>query len=141
MSVFVDTSVLVAALTHENSTSRAQLWLSQQSARQILISDWVVTEFSAALSVKLRMAEIDRESRSAALAKFEQLRLVAFEVRPVGREHFRKAARLADSHQSGLRAGDALHLAIAESEGARIATLDRRLANAAATLGLAYQLI
>ena len=49
---------------------------------------------------------------------------------------FRVAARIADQHKLGLRAGDALHLAIAADHGATIATLDKRLADAALALGV-----
>ena len=57
---YVDTSILVAALFDEVHTDPAQRWLSKQGAGQLLISDWVITEFSAALSVKLNADEIAR---------------------------------------------------------------------------------
>ena len=141
MTVYVDTSVLVAALTHENSTERAQIWLTRLAPQILLSSEWVRTEFSAALSVKLRIGDIDRVARSDALAKFDQLSTAALDIRKIRSEHFRKAASLANSHESGLRAGDALHLAIATIEGAAIATLDHRLAKAAEALGVAHILI
>ncbi len=37
----------------------------------------------------------------------------------------------------GLRAGDALHLAICANQGATLCTLDRRLIDAATALGVA----
>ena len=43
---------------------------------------------------------------------------------------FRTAARFADQHMLGLRAGDALHLAICADHGATLCTLDRRLSEA-----------
>jgi uncharacterized protein len=49
---------------------------------------------------------------------------------------FRTAARLADQHAIGLRAGDALHLAICASHGATLCTLDRRLGDAGSALGI-----
>ena len=48
---YVDTSILVAALFDEVHTDPAQRWLSKQGAGQLLISDWVITEFSAALPI------------------------------------------------------------------------------------------
>ncbi len=54
LTVYVDTSVLVAALTHESRTGEMQEWLAAQPVGGLAISDWVMTEFSAALSVKLR---------------------------------------------------------------------------------------
>ena len=50
---------------------------------------------------------------------------------------FAMAARLSDQHAAGLRAGDALHLAICAHRGATLSTLDRRLSDAAPVLGIA----
>jgi uncharacterized protein len=49
---------------------------------------------------------------------------------------FRTAARFADQHALGLRAGDALHLAICADHGATLCTLDRRLSEAGPALGV-----
>lgn len=53
---------------------------------------------------------------------------------------FRAAARFTDQHALGLRAGDALQLAIASEQGATLVTLDRRLAEAGPMLGVPAQL-
>ena len=44
-----DTGILVAGLTNEVRTADAQQWLAEQSAGELAISQWVDTEFSAAL--------------------------------------------------------------------------------------------
>ena len=46
------------------------------------------------------------------------------------------AARITDQYRLGLRAGDALHLAICTDHGATLCTLDRRLGEAGAALGV-----
>ncbi len=48
MIYYLDTSVLVAALTREARTEDIQIWLSRQNPEALAISAWVVTEFSAA---------------------------------------------------------------------------------------------
>ncbi|MDE2464494.1 MAG: PIN domain-containing protein, partial [Alphaproteobacteria bacterium] len=53
----------------------------------------------------------------------------------------RTAARLADQHALGLRAGDALHLAICADHGATLCTLDRRLGEAGPALGVKAELL
>lgn len=133
---YLDTSLLVAALTSEAMTRVAQRWLASQPAGSIAISDWVVTEFSAALSIKLREKQIGAADRAEVLAAFARLAEESLEVWPVTRADYRTAARFADLHTSGLRAGDALHLAVSAERGAPICTLDRAMITAARSLGV-----
>lgn len=136
MSNYLDTSLLVAGLTREKKTDRVQEWLSGREAGSLLISEWVVTEFSAALSVKLRTRQINAEDRARALAKFVQLVADSLVLFPVPASCFHTAARFADQYGLGLRAGDALHLAIASERGSTLCTLDEKLAEASAALGV-----
>jgi uncharacterized protein len=139
--LYLDTSLLVAALTNETETERMQRWLGQQQADELTISDWVVTEFSSALSIKLRAGQIDENQRAEVLSLFTRLANDSFAVLPVSRLEFRTAARFADQHVLGLRAGDALHLAICTDHGATLCTLDRQLANAGSALGVKAMLL
>jgi predicted nucleic acid-binding protein len=139
--LYIDTSVLVAALTREPRTSDIQDWLAAQPAGQLAVSDWVLTEFSSALSVKVRMGQLSPPDRAEVLAVFAELVEGSFEVLPVSRLDFRTAARFADQYATGLRAGDALHLAVARNHGTRIRALDRRLVAAAEALGVSAVLL
>ena len=133
---YVDTSLLVAALLNEKSTPLVQRWLGGQPAGELAISDWVVTEFSAALSMKLRTGDLEQPQRNEVLAFFTRLTEASFHVLPVSRLDFQTAARFADQYSTGLRAGDALHLAIATDHGASLYTLDRRLVEIGQALGV-----
>ncbi|MGI8578477.1 MAG: hypothetical protein ACR2KG_11330 [Nocardioidaceae bacterium] len=55
----------------------------------------------------------------------------------VARADFLVAARTCDRHELGLRAGDALHLAVALRLGARMQTLDQRMLAMAQHVGVA----
>ncbi len=136
---YLDTSVLVSAYTSEPATPRVLSLLNSGRDEATAISEWVATEFHAALSIKIRTQEIDEAYRDEALALFATSIAEAMDVVPVTTAHFRYAARLADQHELGLRAGDALHLAIASDVGATLWTLDNRLARAGEALGVAVK--
>ena len=93
------------------------------------------------MAIKLRSGQITLEQRAAALAVFNKLISESFTVLPVTAGHFRAAARFADQHALGLRAGDALHLATASEHGATVNTLDQRLAEAGTALGVPTELM
>jgi uncharacterized protein len=141
LTLYVDTSVLVAALTREAETARMQKWLAGQAAGALAISAWVGAEFSAALSIKLRTGAIDASHRANALAAFATLCDESFNLLEVTAPNFRAAALFADQAPLGLRAGDALHLAICAEHGARLCTLDRRLSAAGPPLGVRTALL
>jgi predicted nucleic acid-binding protein len=66
--LYLDTSLLVAVLTNGAETERMQHWLEQQPVDDLALSDWVATEFSSALSIKLRTGQIGAAHRADALA-------------------------------------------------------------------------
>jgi len=139
--LYLDTSLLVASLTNEAESRRMQEWLGDQDPNDLVVSDWVAAEFSAALSIKLRTGRIEAHHRANALTMFTRLCNDNLTIMPVSRIQFRMAARFADQYALGLRAGDALHLAICADRGAIICTLDRRLGEAALALGVKTALL
>ena len=141
MTQHLDTSLLAAALTNEAETERMPAWLGAQAAGSLIISEWVATEFSAALSIKLRTGQIEEVHRADALAMFAQMRADSFTPLPISAVEFRTAAHFADQYGLGLRAGDALHLAVCANNGATLCTLDRRLSEAGPALGVKTTLL
>ena len=133
---YLDTSVLISALGNEDATATCQRWLAQAPPGELAISDWVVTEFSSALALKLRTGQLNAEHRADCLAEFARLIEESFHLIAITRQDFRSAARYTDMHETGLRAGDALHLAVCANHGYKLITLDKTLATAATNVGV-----
>ena len=128
-------------ITLEAATTRVQRWAGVQPVGSVLVSDWVIAEVSSALSLKVRTGILDPTERLAAAAAFRKQVANSFDVLRVTRDHFEAAARFSDRYDLSLRAGDALHLAIATFRGATLFTLDRRLLAAARVLGYAVETV
>ena len=139
--LYLDTSLLVAAFTHEATTDRAWTLLKRSRSEPLLVSEWVSTEFAAAMSRKLRMREIEDAYHSEAMVLFAKQVSDSMEVATVTTAHFKEATRFAAELRLGLRAGDALHVAIAAERNATLVTLDKRMAAAAKTLGIPSRLL
>ena len=138
--LYLDTSIVVAALTNEPRSAEIHEWL-ERTHDPLSVSHWVLTEFAAALSIKVRMGKLTEPDRTASSRRFDLLLAETFEVMPVLAEDFRRAATFTARHDLGLRGGDALHLAIAHAGGAELVTLDKRLAQAGEALGVPARLL
>ena len=126
--IYLDTSALVALIVNEPGSAVVSTWYAATKS-ELVSAAWCVTEFGSALGLKQRTAQIDADQARAAWDRLE--RLVANDVRllPVDTVDFHRAALLTLDPASGMRAGDALHLACAERAGAKgIATLDAVMA-------------
>ena len=134
--IYLDTSVLGAIFFREPGAADLVARFESQRKESLMISAWTLTEMASIGGIKQRTGAIDTETRQQALANFQRfasMRLGMTEIEPAD---FRTAAVLIES-PADLRAGDALHLAVARRLGARIASLDHRLCAAAEVLGLA----
>jgi uncharacterized protein len=129
--VYVDTSVLVAMCTREGKTADVLMWYSE-CTHELVSAAWCVTEFASAMGLKQRTGQLTAEQAQTAWTMFERMCANDLELLPIEATIFHKAAMMTMNTASGLRAGDALHLACAvEAKCKSMATLDVVLAKSA----------
>jgi predicted nucleic acid-binding protein len=134
--IYVDTSALVPVFIREPKSEAVIGWF-ESSGERLAISEWSLVEFASAAAIKVRTGQA-----AASLVKQAKLRLREFvqkhcTVAIPGREEFQHAADLAGDENLKLRAGDALHLAIAASLNvAGVLCLDEALIESARSLGM-----
>jgi len=138
--VYVDTSVLLALFINEAKTADAWHWFNRQTPGSTAASDWTLTEISSALSVKRRMHQIDDSTHNKALTLVRDFVQTQLAIITPDHADFHHAARLCDNWQSGLRAGDALHVSIAERRRMAICTLDRVMHEASVSLAILVEM-
>jgi len=135
--IYLDTSAAVPLFVPEPASSLVEAWF-EACVEPLVSSDWIVTEFSSALSIKVRRRELQAAQALAAWKGFDKFSRSGIRLLPVSRGAFASAAGMARRAASGLRSGDALHLAMALEVGASaIATVDSTLARNANANGLA----
>ena len=139
--IYLDTSAAVPMFVPELASPAIEVWF-ESCTEPLVSSDWIVTEFSSALSIKVRKGEISAKQAQAAWKDFDAFCKSGLRLLPVSRKAFAEAAGMTRNAASGLRSGDALHLAMALDAGASgIATADETLAKNAKANGLAVSQI
>ena len=137
MTSYLDTSVFASLALGGSLSSRARKWIDAAGGA-IALSDWTLCEFSSALRVSERAGRISEAERERAefgagqwTGRSEPLAIVGADVR--------RARGMIDAFRAPLRAGDALHLAVAERFGLALATFDEGMRRAAREIGLAVE--
>lgn len=139
--IYVDTSVFVALCIKEQKSDDVAKWYTNSSAKMIS-STWAFTEFSSALSLKVRTGQITEKQSREAWKKFDGLCQNDIELLPIENKVYYSAGILVVDSKSNLRAGDALHLAVAKQlKSKSLATLDKVLAKNANSVKIQAVLI
>jgi predicted nucleic acid-binding protein len=138
---YLDTSLLVAVFAAELGHERLADWMYVRAAQRLAISRWTRTEYCSALSVKIRTGQIETAARDRAWERFDAAATETFAELPIIANDFGVAADWCRNERANLRAGDALHLAIASRNDATLCTLDRKLSQAGERLGVKTLLV
>jgi predicted nucleic acid-binding protein len=135
--LYFDTSFLVPLVLPEATSDRIAKFIQGLSAGQPTISHWTRVEFASLLAREVRMGGLDGRAARDADDRFEAVVAESFVVLLPDAGDFDLAREYVAHFETGLRAGDALHLAIAKNNRATaIYSLDRTMLKAGKRLGL-----
>ena len=134
--IYLDTSTLGCLFFREPAASTVLARLESVDDGNLCISAWTLAEMASVGAIKERTGNIDAAGRMEGLAAFNRFVSDFLTLAEVDSADFRTAAVLLDAPALALRAGDALHLAIARRIRASLATLDARQALAATHYGI-----
>jgi uncharacterized protein len=135
--LYFDTSFLVPLFIEEATSTKIERFLKRKSGLDLAISHWTRVEFSSLLAREVRRGALDRRAALAVDAQFETVAAESFLIFLPVADDFDLCKEYLRRYATGLRAGDALHLAIATNQGAEtIYSLDKGLLRAGRKLGL-----
>ena len=134
----ISTRVSSRRLFFLRSTSdRIAAFVRRLPVEELTVSHWTRVEFSSLIARDVRMSVLDAATGARADARFEAMVDASFAVLLPNADDFGLAKRYLGKFNTGLRAGDALHLAIAGNrQAAAIYSLDKGLLMAGRLLDL-----
>lgn len=133
--IYLDTSLLVAALCSEIKTEAVHAWLDAQRNERLVISSWVLTEVASAVMLKQRIGHLTTDETADVFERWAAMQSASLRREPVDDDDFGAAAKMIRECPTPLRSGDALHLAVATRIGASMASLDKGMYLAATFFG------
>ena len=134
---YFDTSFLVPLILPEATSEPIAGFFEKLPADELTVSHWTRVEFASLLAREVRMGALDAAAAREAGARFETMIEESFVVLLPNRDDFDRASDWLGHFETGLRAGDALHLAIARNRGVdAIHSLDKQMIAAGQALGL-----
>jgi uncharacterized protein len=135
--LYFDTSFLAPLLLEEPTSAKVERFMSRLTRRELAVSHWTRVEFASLLAREVRMGGLKSHAAREIEIEFDSVVNESFVVLLPVADDFELAKNYLGHHQMGLRAGDALHLAIAHNRNCEaIYSLDKTLLKAGKQLGL-----
>lgn len=123
--IYLDTSFVAPLVIAEDTSDAVEAFVLKLKPGELATSLWTTVELASLLSRKARMGDLSASEASSVRREFDRVLGETFDLLLPGAADFAAAANYLGAPNTGLRAGDALHLAIAANHGARkILTLD-----------------
>jgi predicted nucleic acid-binding protein len=135
--LYFDTSFHAPLVLPESTSDKIAAFVRRLPVEELTVSHWTRVEFSSLIARDVRMSVLDAAAGARADARFEAMVDASFAVLLPNADDFGLAKRYLGKFNTGLRAGDALHLAIAGNrQAAAIYSLDKGLLMAGRLLDL-----
>jgi predicted nucleic acid-binding protein len=134
---YFDTSFIAPLILPEATSDRIEKFIQKLPVGELAVSHWTQVEFSSLLARRVRMKELTRAQAGEAMAMFSHLLTNSYHLIIPGVNDYDLATHFLRLDHSGLRAGDALHLAIAKNHSMeQFYTLDKNLVKTALELNI-----
>jgi uncharacterized protein len=134
---YFDASFLIPLVRKEPTSDRVEAQVHELPRGSLVTSNWARVESWSGLGREVRMNRLDMRLFEDCCQKLDRLIVENFRVVAPTEDDFSMAARMLRKPQTGLRAGDALHLAIAQGIGVtQVLTMDRTMISAAAAMNI-----
>jgi uncharacterized protein len=135
--LYFDTSFLAPLICPEATSDQIAAFVRRLPAEEFAVSHWTRVEFSSLIGREVRMGSLDAQAAARADARFEAMVDESFTILLPTADDFGLAKRYLGRFETGLRAGDALHLAVANNHRAAVIySLDKTLLKAGKILDL-----
>jgi len=139
--LYFDTSFLVPLILPEATSDQIAAFVGRLPAEEFAVSQWTRVEFSSLIGREVRMGSLDAQAAERADARFEAMVDETFSILLPTADDYGLAKRYLGRFETGLRAGDALHLAVANNHHAAVIySLDETLLKAGRFLDLPVSL-
>lgn len=133
MTPYFDTSFIAPLI--QPSSSKTEAFLAKLPPADLYISHGTCVEFASLVAREVRMGGLPEPDAFQALSQFDELVAESFQLLVPGPLDYELAKGYLRHFATQLRAGDALHLAVARNQGAKMLyTLDEGLLHAATLL-------
>jgi predicted nucleic acid-binding protein len=135
VNLYLDASVVVALLTKDVFTSRAESYI-RANAPIWVVSDFAAAEFASVVARRLRVREITEPIARVVFAEFDAWVIRSTEPADTTTADVIAAAGALRRLDLPLRTADAVNIAIARRMGATLMTFDEKMAASAKALGV-----
>jgi predicted nucleic acid-binding protein len=133
--------LLAPLILPEATSDQIAAFVRRLTAEEFAASHWTRVEFFSLIGREVRMGTLDAQAAVRADARFEAMVDESFSILLPTADDFILAKRYLGRFETGLRAGDALHLAVANNHrAAAIYSLDKTLLKARKPLDLPVSL-